>query len=138
MLLFSSEIRALLACPGVIARLNEDVLPELAFGYLSRPETMFVGIQKLAPGHALELSGDGELKIREYWDQKRDGEPEVRPKRFYVEGYRDLLEGAVAPPSCERCPPGRVPERRLRFEYDPRAHDEGSPRNNSDFCGLRR
>jgi len=96
--LFGSEIKALLAYPGVVARLNEDVLPEyLAFGYVSLPATMFVGIQKLPPGHTLQSDESGELKIAQYWDLKQGGgEHETRPKSFYVNGYRDLLEGAVA------------------------------------------
>src|SRR5215831_4872277 len=54
--LFGSEIKALLAYPGVRAEFNAQVLPEyLAFGYLAGPETFFSGIMKLAPGHTLEI-----------------------------------------------------------------------------------
>src|SRR5262249_30289162 len=50
--LFGSEIKALLAYPGVRAEFNARVLPEyLAFGYLSGSQTFFTGIMKLPPGH---------------------------------------------------------------------------------------
>ena len=95
--LFASEIKALLAYPGVKATLHEDALPEyLAFGYLSRPETLFKGIVKLPPGHALQLDQQGELKIQPYWDVVIDEEPRSRPLRYYIDTYREQLEAAVA------------------------------------------
>ena len=95
--LFGSEIKVLLACPGVNARLNENVLPEyLAFGYISTSETMFAGIKKLLPGHTLELGENCDLKVRQYWELKTGCQSEIRPKSFYVDGYRALLESAVA------------------------------------------
>ena len=49
--LFGSEIKAILAHPGVKAEFNQGVLAEyLAFGYIAGEETMFAGIQKLLPG----------------------------------------------------------------------------------------
>jgi asparagine synthase (glutamine-hydrolysing) len=57
--LFGSEIKAILAYPGVAAEFNGNVLAEyLAFGYITGQETMFVGIRKLLPGHTLELAAD--------------------------------------------------------------------------------
>ncbi|MBV9082952.1 MAG: asparagine synthetase B, partial [Acidobacteriaceae bacterium] len=54
--LFASEIKAILTHPSARAEFNRGVLPEyLAFGYLSGPETFFAGIQKLMPGHTLEV-----------------------------------------------------------------------------------
>lgn len=95
--IFGSEIKALLAHPGVKASLNEDTLSEyLAFGYLSGPETLFNGIRKLPPGHTLELDEHGELKIRQYWDLRTSEEPSARPVSYYVDTYREQLEAAVA------------------------------------------
>src|SRR5215469_18733653 len=49
--LFGSEIKALLAYPGVEAEFNPSVLAEyLAFGYIVGEDTFFQGIQKLPPG----------------------------------------------------------------------------------------
>lgn len=93
--LFGSEIKTLLAHPGVRAEFNQPVLPEyLAFGYLAGRETFFSGIQKLPPGHTLEIAENGVPQIQEYWELTPvSGEP--RPEKYYVETYRELLEGAV-------------------------------------------
>jgi len=94
--LFASEIKALLAHPGVSAELNRAALPEfLAFGYLSGTRTLFDGIQKLAPGHIAVLEEGGTLRIGEYWDAPNERGSESRPASYYVEGYRDLLKQAV-------------------------------------------
>src|ERR1700674_4461615 len=95
--LFGSEIKALLAYPGVRAELNRAALPEyLAFGYMAGVETLFTGIHKLAPGHTLELDESGELRIEQYWDLTVQHEDEVRSRDYYVKTYRDMLEQAVA------------------------------------------
>jgi asparagine synthase (glutamine-hydrolysing) len=94
--LFASEIKALLAHPGVSAELNRAALPEfLAFGYLAGTRTLFDGIQKLAPGHTAVLEESGKLSIQQYWDPPQETSLESRPTSYYVEGYRDLLKGVV-------------------------------------------
>jgi asparagine synthase (glutamine-hydrolysing) len=94
--LFASEIKALLAHPGVSAELNRAALPEfLAFGYLTGTRTLFDGIQKLAPGHTAVIEERGKLRIQQYWDPPQQRNSESRPTSYYVEGYRDLLRGAV-------------------------------------------
>jgi asparagine synthase (glutamine-hydrolysing) len=66
-LIFGSEIKVLLEAKGVHRRINRRVLPEyLAFGYLSGPQTLFEGIQKLLPGHWLRCEG-GQVVIERYW-----------------------------------------------------------------------
>jgi asparagine synthase (glutamine-hydrolysing) len=95
--LFASEIKALLAHPGVRAERNDEILPEyLAFGYISGPQTFFRGVRKLPAGHTLQISESGELKIEQYWDLRMEPDPEPRPANYYVKGYRDLLEEAVS------------------------------------------
>jgi asparagine synthase (glutamine-hydrolysing) len=68
MLLFGSEIKAILASELIDASANMAVLPEvLSTRYTAGPETMFRGVYKLLPGHFLTFS-DGTVKIRQYWD----------------------------------------------------------------------
>ena len=94
--LFGSEIKAILAYPNVAAELNRSKLAEyLAFGYLTGPETMFEGIKKLMPGHTLELNEQGELSIERHWDLTVEVDREPRPRKYYVDTYRELLEGSV-------------------------------------------
>ena len=58
--LFGSEIKVLLAYPGVRPDFNRAALPEfLAFGYLSGDETFYSGVHKLMPGHRLEIDEQG-------------------------------------------------------------------------------
>jgi len=95
--LFGSEIKAILAYPGVKAEFNCAVLPEyLAFGYLAGPDTFFSGVKKLLPGHTLELDESAELRIERYWDLATPPEFEEKTKSFYVNTYREMLESAVS------------------------------------------
>ena len=95
--LFGSEIKTILAYPGIKAEFNRGTLSEyLAFGYISSAETMFSGIQKLSPGHMLELSEDGRLKISRYWDLSVHADADPKPRQYYVDGYRNLLEECVS------------------------------------------
>jgi len=94
-LVFASEIKAILAYTNN-PEFNRHTLAEyLAFGYLSGSETLFAGIHKLQPGHTLELSEDGELKVERYWDLPSETDPEPHPPTYYVQTYRELLERAV-------------------------------------------
>lgn len=99
--LFGSEIKTILADPGIAAEFNRGTLAEyLAFGYITGPETMFAGIRKLMPGHTLELSERGEPRfeqprIERYWDLTTEVDREPQSHEYYVRTYRELLEDAV-------------------------------------------
>jgi asparagine synthase (glutamine-hydrolysing) len=96
-LLFGSEIKTILSYPGVRAEFNTGVLAEyLAFGYLAGSHTMFAGIEKLPPGHTLEVDAAGQVKIECYWDLTVPVDEEVRPREYYVNTYRELLEACVS------------------------------------------
>src|SRR5271167_1074048 len=95
--LFGSEIKVILAHPGVHAEFNRTALPEyLAFGYLSGEETLYQGIRKLMPGHTLELDDQGKIHIQQYWDLPLRDEDEPHPENYYVQKYREMLEAAVS------------------------------------------
>jgi asparagine synthase (glutamine-hydrolysing) len=95
-LLFASEIKAILAYPGVTPQFNRSALAEyLAFGYIPEAETMYAGIRKLLPGHTLEIDENSEPQIIQYWDLNVRPDDDVRPREYYVEKYRELLEGCV-------------------------------------------
>jgi asparagine synthase (glutamine-hydrolysing) len=95
--LFGSEIKVLLAYPGVCPHFNRAALPEyLAFGYLSGDETFYNGVHKLMPGHWLELNQQGDLRVEQYWDLPPAPDDKPHDELYYVRSYRDLLEGAVS------------------------------------------
>ncbi len=67
-LLFASEIKALLAHPGVERRVNLRGLDQiLTFPGLRSPTSMFEGIHALPPGHLLVAEG-GRINVAQYWD----------------------------------------------------------------------
>jgi asparagine synthase (glutamine-hydrolysing) len=95
--LFGSEMKAILAYPGIQAEFNRHTLAEyLAFGYITGPETMLSGIRKLMPGHTLELREGGEPEINRYWDLTVEVDAEPQPREYYVKTYREKLETAVS------------------------------------------
>jgi asparagine synthase (glutamine-hydrolysing) len=94
--LFGSEIKAILVYPAIQAEFNRSTLAEyLAFGYITGPKTMFSGIHKLMPGHTLELSEQGELKIERYWNLTADAVRDEHSHDYYVRTYREMIEAAV-------------------------------------------
>jgi asparagine synthase (glutamine-hydrolysing) len=67
----------------------------MAMGFVSPPDTLFAGIQKLPPGHRMVLDELG-LKITRYWDVFQDVEPvEGLSEKEYVDHTLELLEEAV-------------------------------------------
>jgi asparagine synthase (glutamine-hydrolysing) len=96
-LLFGSEIKTILAYPGVKAEFNRNTLGEyLAFGYTSGAETMFAGIRKLKPGHWFELDETGDWRSEQYWDLQVTPDDGSLPQKHYIDMYRQGLEQAVS------------------------------------------
>ncbi|HVN21095.1 MAG TPA: asparagine synthase (glutamine-hydrolyzing) [Dongiaceae bacterium] len=94
--LFGSEIKTILAYPEIRPEFNQRTLGEyLAFGYITGPETMYSGIQKLMPGHTLELTEGGQPRIERYWDLTVQVDEIPRGRDYYVSKYREMLEAAV-------------------------------------------
>jgi asparagine synthase (glutamine-hydrolysing) len=94
--LFGSEIKTILAYPGLDVEFNRNMLAEyLAFGYITGEETMFSGIRKLMPGHTLELSEGSAPHMERYWDLTTQVDSLSRGQEYYVKNYRQLLEDAV-------------------------------------------
>jgi asparagine synthase (glutamine-hydrolysing) len=105
MLLFGSEIKAIVAHPSV----RRDIDPMAMYHYLSflttpAPMTMFKGIFKLPAGHYLEIDKNGHFRASRYWDAVPGSGIEPAETRdltdsaleaFYVDGVRTRLEQAV-------------------------------------------
>src|SRR3954466_9519129 len=74
-LVFGSEIKALLEHPAVDARVNEAALAaDLAHLVVPSPDTLYDGINKLAPGTLAVCDRDG-VRTRRYWQL-------AQPRRF--------------------------------------------------------
>jgi asparagine synthase (glutamine-hydrolysing) len=98
-LVFGSEIKALLEHPSVPAEFETSQLPEyLAFGYTAGEQTMFRGIRQLMPGHYLRLEidpgGKARLEIQQYWDAPV-GPAEEKSDAEWIAECREGLEETV-------------------------------------------
>jgi asparagine synthase (glutamine-hydrolysing) len=89
---FASEIKSLCVAPLGHAGVNSTVVAEtLLCGYPLGEETLFEGVRSLAPGHFLQVSGNG-MNVYPYWDVPfRDVEVEADP----VGRTAQLLESSV-------------------------------------------
>ncbi|HEX9933768.1 MAG TPA: asparagine synthase (glutamine-hydrolyzing), partial [bacterium] len=66
-LVFGSEIKAILSCPGIRRTIDFQALDHfLTFEYIPAPESIFKEIRKLESGHALVWQ-DGRTRIERYW-----------------------------------------------------------------------
>jgi asparagine synthase (glutamine-hydrolysing) len=93
-LLFASEIKAILEHPGVERAVDLEALAELfTFRFVPSPKTLFKGIFKLPPGHWMVVER-GQVTIRRFWTVT----PELRrewSRGALIEEYQALLEDAV-------------------------------------------
>ena len=92
-LVFGSEIKALLAHPAVSRRLDPAALSDfLTYQYIPAPRTAFAGIRKLPAAHVMVVE-DGRVAARRYWTLP-DEEPD-RPEEILIEEVRATLDEAV-------------------------------------------
>jgi len=66
---FASEPKAILALPGVSARLDPDALSDyLSYGYIPFERSMFAGIRKLPAAQCLQWdAATGRIEMAPYW-----------------------------------------------------------------------
>jgi len=89
-LLFASELKSILHVEGVPRRLNALALQEyLALGYVPAPLTMLEGIEKVLPGHYLQIEGN-RIEDHEYWDVPL-GRVENHSEGEWIELLREKL-----------------------------------------------
>lgn len=95
-LLFGSELKAILAVPGVPRQIDEQALEDyLAFGVVPGERSIFRGIQKLTPAHVLVIDADHwQSDPHCYW--KLRIEPDPRPTaEQWQEQIRAKVDEAV-------------------------------------------
>jgi asparagine synthase (glutamine-hydrolysing) len=69
MVLFASEIKAILAHPAFVAELDRDALATyMRQGYVPAPHSIYKNLYKLRPGRVMTLSLNGGVNERPYWD----------------------------------------------------------------------
>ena len=95
-LVFASELRALLALPWFQARISRTAVAQyLSFGYVPDPACIFVGVQKLPPGHLLTWDRGRGVQRARYWTPTCFAEQPVGDDDA-IHHLRDLLADAVA------------------------------------------
>ncbi len=89
-LLFASEMKAILAVPGVSREIDFEALDDyLAFLYTVPPRTFFRAIRQLPPAH-LATWHKGEWKTRRYW------RVEVRPEEKGIDEWAEAVDAQLA------------------------------------------
>ncbi|HEX9780871.1 MAG TPA: asparagine synthase-related protein [bacterium] len=92
---FASEIKALLAHPGVSPVPEEGVLADFLINRRSHPtKTCFSGVFSVPPAHQLTIDESG-ARLERYWDFSLDASIKLRTFQDYVQAFRALLEQAV-------------------------------------------
>jgi asparagine synthase (glutamine-hydrolysing) len=98
LLLFATEIKALLAHPRVVTRANEDVIADFLVGSGASTNfagaTLFDGICSVPPAHVL-LQTANRFQLQRYWDF--DPDRKIRFKSFldYADAFRYHFEQSV-------------------------------------------
>jgi asparagine synthase (glutamine-hydrolysing) len=97
LLVFGSEIKAILEHPAVAARPSLTALRQyLALKYVPAPATMFEDIHALPPGHLLTCNREG-IRVEPYWDLSFEREPRANSigEAEAAERLEELLIDAV-------------------------------------------
>ncbi len=70
-LVFASELKPIMACPGFQKNIRRDVLSRYLYQqYINAPESIFEQVYKLEPGAILQFS-QGKTETWKYWDIRR-------------------------------------------------------------------
>jgi asparagine synthase (glutamine-hydrolysing) len=65
---FASEVQALASTPGITGAIDHEALAlYLEYQYVPAPRSIYEGISKLPPAHAMTVR-DGRLRVWRYWD----------------------------------------------------------------------
>jgi len=92
----ASEIKSLLAVPGIGRTLDEVALDQyFSQLYVPGPRTIFREIRKLLPGHILIKDPGRPAVVERYWRVKSEPQP-TRSEPDLVEEFRERFDAAVA------------------------------------------
>jgi len=93
---FASEAKALFADRTLPRRLNLGALDTyLAFGYMIGPDTLFQGVSRLAPAHALVVENGASRTIRHWTLSYPPPEERLGDRAAAIDEARALLDDAV-------------------------------------------
>lgn len=94
-LVFASEIKALLRLPGWTPEIDPEALDDyLTYGYVPGNRTIFRGVRKVPPGHALTWRGR-EATVSAYWKVPEAAPADHADDAAAIRDVRARLEHAV-------------------------------------------
>lgn len=89
-LVFASELKAVLAAPGVRTEVDPTALIDyFTYGFIPSPKTIYKNIHKLPPGHLLVFQNGG-ARTRPYWDLKHQDWHELPAEETAAEVWCQL------------------------------------------------
>ncbi len=99
-LVFASECKPLMACPGFTKKIRLDILPRYLYQqYINAPESIFEDVYKVEPGTILTFR-DGHSTSEKYWDvaqvYARMSKEPVRDYAQAKQGLKERLQKATA------------------------------------------
>jgi asparagine synthase (glutamine-hydrolysing) len=95
-LLFGSEIKAILAWPGVARAADYEAIHHyLAFRCVPAPFTAFAGVRRLPPAHFMTVEADGSSRIERYWSLPDPAGAKARPRAELAEAIIAHFDEAV-------------------------------------------
>jgi asparagine synthase (glutamine-hydrolysing) len=96
---FASEIKALLAHPGVKTEVDAEAIPYyLLYGYVPHPQTFYTRITQVEPGTVVTINRDGRTVERRYWQLTFPDEASRGPSPSFADAaaqVRTLVTAAV-------------------------------------------
>lgn len=94
-LLFGSEIKSLLAYPGLRAEIDPIALQQVfTFWSVQSPKSAFVGIYELPPGHYLITNGE-EISVNAFWSLDFTKQISTHTENEYLDELENLLIDSV-------------------------------------------
>jgi len=99
LVLFASELKALMACPSFSREVDRAALQYyLEFQYVPAPHSIFRGARKVLPGHIVTIAADGNETDQVYWDlfdHWKTGDAPPRAEGEYLEELSSLLASSI-------------------------------------------
>ncbi|MGH2570488.1 MAG: asparagine synthase (glutamine-hydrolyzing), partial [bacterium] len=93
---FGSELKAILACPGVEREVDPVALDQyLTISCVPAPQSIFRHVWKLPPAHRL-LYQDDAVTVERYWALRFGAGNGIRSEEEYIEGLEERLRKAVS------------------------------------------
>ena len=94
-LIFGSEVRSLLQCPGVPRKVDIEALAlYLGLNWTPAPRTLLSAVHQVMPGEFLLVNEDGRIERRQYWELMPSEAP-ARSTSEWAEAFDELMGETV-------------------------------------------